>query len=266
MSIEDNILIEKYLNNLLSDDEKRVFEERLNADIEFYNEFLLEKQLISTLNSKNWKILDDDSKELDKYKNALEEDDLKSLNKTLSEIGNDFTHMSKKRTGLWYYAAAASIVVLLSLQFLFNDSDSNIDLYYDNVGLSDLPSFTTRNTLDSIQLKLGDGELKFKSGNYGEALRILKPLLTEQNTNNLLYIYIGLAQTELGLYQESENTFNTLENSSNNFSANWYKALLFIKQEKIDSALEQLDIILEHSNSLYFAKASELSESLKSNN
>ena len=265
MSLEDNILIEMYLDNSLSDQERKVFEVRLNTDAEFYNEFILEKQLLTTLAYSKEEIQDEREVEIQKYKDALKGEDLKSLSKTLSEIGKEFNSEPKKVKKLWYYVAAASIVALLGFQLFFNTTDSNLDLYYDNVGLTNLPSFATRDASDSIQVKLNNGEQQFKQGNYKESLNILEPLLEVQN-NNLIFIYVGLAQTELNLYQESENTFNTLENSSNNFSANWYKALLFIKQEKIDSALEQLNIILEHSNSLYFAKASELSESLKSNN
>ena len=161
--------------------------------------------------------------------------------------------------------AAASILIFVAIQFFFNRSLSNEELYYEYAGLNNLPSFVTRDYSNDVQVELTKGEQEFKDGNFSEAIAILEPIRSEFKDNSLVYIYIGLAQIELELYEQSENTFNDLiENrGKNNYTAHWYKALLYLKQEDTTKALEQLDRITKDSSNLYYQDAQELIDKIK---
>ncbi len=267
MMSEDNILIENYLKGLLSDKERKSFEERLKTDLEFYKEYKLEKELNSTLKENSWSFVDKEASEVAEYKEALKKEHLKKLGETLSEVSAEFNSKSKKPNRVLYYLAAASIVVFLGIQLFFNQNASNEDLYYTNVSLDKLPSFVTRDSHSEVQLKLVMGEQQFRKGNYQEALNLLETVLEDDKTNSLLYTYVGLAQTELGLYEESEKTFNDLivHNSQDAPIAYWYKALICLKSERIDEALEQLTMITQNPDNDYYENALKLTENIRDN-
>ena len=54
MSLEDDILIEKFLREELSEKERQSFMERLSSDPNFRAHFLMEKQLFDSLNEESW--------------------------------------------------------------------------------------------------------------------------------------------------------------------------------------------------------------------
>lgn len=91
--------------------------------------------------------------------------------------------------------------------------------------------------------------------------------ILDDKTNSLLYTYVGLAQTELGLYEESEKTFNDLivHNSQDTPIAYWYKALICLKSERIDEALEQLTMITQNPDNDYYENALKLTENIRDN-
>ena len=98
MTTEDNILIENYLKGLLSDKEKQLFEERLQTDEKFYNEYILEKQLRSTLNEKDWGFADrEDEDDVALYNEALKHERYKRLEQTLSDINTNTSTKSKQK-------------------------------------------------------------------------------------------------------------------------------------------------------------------------
>ena len=267
MTQEDHILIEKYLKGLLSDKEKLSFEERLKTDTKFSREFSLEKQLYNSLNEESWSSVDKDDPELATYKEALEQERYQKLKETLTEIHSEVDRDPKKIRNLWFYLAAASVLILIGSQLFFNQSLSNQELYDKYVGLDELPSFTVRDSDDEIQQQLSKGEQAFDTGNFQEALPIFESALENQKNNRLLYIYLGLTQTELKLYNEAEITFNNLKetNGQNADIALWYQSLLYLEQDDVSKALEGLKTIGLDPNNPYHEEALKLMEDLKEN-
>lgn len=243
--MEDEILIDNYLKGELSKDEEKAFLERLESDIAFNEKFQLEKQLFDALNEDSWSFTKKRNKELEKYKTLLESEDIKALKDTLKSTTASFntSDQNNKSRRIYYYLAAASVVVFLGFQFFFNQNVSNQDLYNDYVGLSDLPSFVSRNDEANT---LSEAQNLFEAKKYDEALTIFQSQPDDVENKSNVLIYQGIAQTKLGRYKEAEDTFNSLINSDL-LDANkgyWYKALLYLKQSRVEDTKEILNRIV----------------------
>ena len=247
--MEDDILIDNYLKGLLSKDEEKSFLERLESDTEFKEKLQLEEQLFNSLSNDSWSYSNEENPEVKEYVELLREDDLQDLKKTLAKTNNEFNSNKQKSTKrLFYYLAAASIVVFLGLQIFFNQNRSNQELYNEYVSLNDLPSFVSRG--DSTD-ELAKAQSFFEDKKYQEALSIFQSQLNTSDTKANLYIYKGLAEAQLEKYTDAEKTFNVLINSDliDAQKGCWYKALLLLKTNRVEEAKKLLDNVI--SKSLY---------------
>lgn len=264
MSLEDDILIENYLKGLLTENEETSFLERLISDAEFKEKFKLEEQLFNTLNDESWSFLNEETSEVEAYKKLLQEDDLQNLKKTLSQrkvTTNESSSQGNKK--LIYYLVAASVVLFLGFQFFFNSSKSNIELYNEYLALNDLPSFVSRSN-DATQL--ADAQHLFENKKYKEALGVFNTYTNKNEDQATVLLYKGLAETELGQYNVAEETFDKLINSKfiDAEKGYWYKALLFVKANRIEDAKTVL-ITITSKNLYNNNKAKALLESLNEN-
>lgn len=265
MNYDDHILIEKYLKNQLSDEEYVLFTKRLETDEQFKVGFELEKKLFDTLNENNWSFIEDKSSEYNEYKKLAEENDIKELRETLDVVSESYKSKPRfniRTKSVFRYLTAASVILFFGLYFLLNNK-TNQDLYNDYMSLEDLPSFSYRGQENNLNHMLNEAERLFESENYESVLVLLNPIM---NTNNLelpFYLHVGVSQTELELFKEAENTFEDLikSNITDNHVGYWYKALLFVKMNRIDDARSILAYIIN--NELYnYKKAEALLEDL----
>lgn len=260
MSIEDDILIENYLRGLLTKDEELKFFDKLKTDESFYKMFVVEKQLFETLNDDRWSFSEGHTDEIKAYEEILESKEIQSLKKTLVKTNSEFKEKGAKKRDkrLFYYLAAASILLFVAFSFFLNESPTNQELYNDYVALNDLPSFVSRSETSN---KLAKGQELFESQNYKESLSIFKSAANTEEVSGNVLIYKGLSEIELGLYDNAQATFDSLINSDL-FDAQigyWYKALLFLKQDRVEDAKQILNKIV--SDNLY--KNKEASKLLK---
>lgn len=268
MTQEDHILIEKYLRGLLSDQEKLSFEERLKIDAEFEREYSLERQLYETLREGSWSSVSEDDPDLVPYQEALKQERFQELKETLAQVHSEVNPAPAKTRSLWYYLAAASVAAFIVFQLFFNRDTSNQGLYYAYAEIDQLPSFTMRDSDDGLQLKLIEGEQAFDSGNYLKALPIFQNALINQKNNRLIYIYLGLTQSELELYEEAKKTFDQLKATGSSYHADialWYTSLIHVKQDSVSKAREVLNTFALDENSSYHWETLELIEDLEKN-
>ncbi len=262
MTMEDDILIDNYLKGLLSKDEEQSFLDRLQSDIEFNEKFKLEKQLFNALNEDSWSFVEGKNAEFEAYKKDLEGDDLQNLKKTLTQVNSEFNSISNRGyKRLFYYLAAASVIVFLGFQFFFNQSLSNLDLYKEYIGLDDLPSFVSRS--NDINDLIRAQEL-FESEKYGDALMIFNSQVDLADNTSDLFIYKGISEMELNRYDEAEQTFNALISSEllDAPKGYWYKALLSLKSDRVEEAIDILTKIVTE-NLFNKSKAEELLKELE---
>ena len=250
MTMEDDILIDNYLKGLLSENEVQSFLERLESDADFNEKFKLEEQLFNSLNEDSWSFSENKTSEAEVYKKTLEENDLQSLKKTLSEVNSQFNSESSKTNNrrILYYLVAASIVVFLGFQFFFNQKMSNQELYNNYVGLDDLPSFVSRSSEDD---NLIEAQELFENKEYRGALVIFKSQMNVADPKADIAVYKGLSEMELAIYNDAEQTFNSLISSDllDAEKGYWYKALLFLKQDRVEDSKQILNEII--SENLY---------------
>jgi len=248
MNLENDILIDNYLRGLLDENEVIDFELRLQSEVEFRKYFELEQALWLSQNDKYWSFATYKDEEVEVYKKLLMEEDLQNLKKTLKQINSEFKEESTKKVRpKFYYFAAASIVILICLSIFLRQDVSNQDLVNDYLNTSNLPSFVSRG--DKSINDLIEAQRFFENEHYQKALDIFVPVLEIVDTNASIYVYIGIAQMKLEKYTAAESTFDSLIHADllDAQKGHWYKALLYIKQNKIDEAKIVLNAIISQS-------------------
>jgi len=222
---------DRYLNNELSKEELKSFEEELKSDSNFKEDFEIYSALESSLGSK--------------FEN---EEEVLTLRKTLSDLGSQHIKQgenTKKETkviSLFRYRnlmVAASIALLIGF-FLFNNGSP---VYGD---------FAQHNAMELVirgdnNETISKAEAAFNSKNYEEALQQLTILSGNYPNDSEINLYQGICQLELNNYTEAEAIFNTISkgNSALATKAIWYKALTFLKQKKLNECKEVLKTIPE---------------------
>jgi tetratricopeptide (TPR) repeat protein len=218
MEEQDYLQFEAYLENKLSEDALRSFEERLNSDVEFNNAFNIYQDLASHLKHDiaNEQENSDFKANLDvisnMYFNKLEDKQLEIL--------------APQKSNFYKYATAASVALLMGI-FIFS--------HFQN------PSYSDYNTFDPISLTVRNtsneavkiAEETFNSQNYKEAIVAFNTLLETNNSNIELQLYKGIALVETNQYQEARSLLIKISegNSAYKNKAKWILALSYLKQE-----------------------------------
>ncbi len=231
MQKERYIRFDRYLNNELSEEELKSFEEQLKSDTDFKEDFEVYCALESSLVSK--------------FEN---EEEALALRKTLSDLGSQHIKQgesNKKETKvipLFRFRnlmVAASIALLIGF-FLFNNGSP---VYED---------FAQHNSLELVvrgdnNEAISKAEHAFNSKNYEEALKQLTVLAGNYPNDSEISLYLGISQLELNNYDEAETIFNNIGEGNSAFAtkAVWYKALTFLKQRKLHECKEVLKTIPE---------------------
>ncbi len=77
MSLEEDLLIERFFNGTLSDTEHRAFLSRLENETSFKEKVEREKQLLETLNENDWSFINSsESSEVKSYKEIYKSDEI----------------------------------------------------------------------------------------------------------------------------------------------------------------------------------------------
>nr|WP_321236354.1 tetratricopeptide repeat protein [uncultured Psychroserpens sp.] len=251
MSLEDDILIDNFLRGLLDENEQANFNARLQTDVDFKASFELEQALWLSQSNTDWSFVKEQSEAVNVYKKLLDEDhNLQNLKKTLNLANLEFKERpAKKKSFNFYYLTAACILILISLSLFFNQNISNQELVNDYLNTSNLPSFVSRG--DASTDDLIKAQKFFENEEYQKSLDIFETALKTSGVNASVYLYSGIAQMKLKQYNAAELTFNKLI-ESNLLDAQkgfWYKALLYLEQDKVEDAKTILNSIV--SKSLY---------------
>jgi len=229
MKKERYIAFDDYLNKELSASEVISFEEKLNSDDDFRQEFKIYKALEISLTSK--------------FKNEKEE---KELRNTISKLGSKYikTEDSIKKKGkiisLFNYKqlmVAASIALLVGF-FLFNNGEP----VYSNFSNHNALELVVRGDNNEAIVKAQDA---FNSKNYETALQQLT-VLSETYTNDTeIELYKGICFLELNIYVEADLIFDAISDGNSAFvhTASWYKALSMLKQGQFEACKYVLQTI-----------------------
>ncbi len=229
MKEEKYIVFDKYLTHELTQAALTSFEEKLQSDANFKQEFEIYKTLNSSLSSK--------------FENEEEE---KRLRNTLSNLGTTYLaeEKSNKKKGeiisLINYKqlmVAASIALLIGF-FIFKDGNPVYNDFSNHTPLE----LVVRGENNTATIK---AEEAFNSKNYKEAFKQLSILANKNPNDTEIQLYKGISLLELNKYAEAEAIFNKISSGNSSFSntAKWYKALVFLKQGKLEKCKKALKTI-----------------------
>ncbi|MCK8522691.1 hypothetical protein M0D21_13990 [Aquimarina sp. D1M17] len=257
------IEIDDYLNGKMSILEQQMFEEKLRTDAILAKEFKLQKEMLAVYGGKDWvegdkNILKTDrAKQLRSFFQSEEASDLKV---TIQAVvtGNRKNVNHKK---LWSIGIAATVVILFMVSlFVFKDNSYD-DLYGTYIHLDEIPSLVTRgNRTHSL---LEKAQLLFEEKEYDRAVQFFSEYHQKETTiNPLSYIYNGIAYIELGKFDNALEQFELLEQSKTLQAkkANWYKALVFLKQKNKVALKSILQTIISDNSNYKYTEAKEILE------
>lgn len=250
MNLEDDILIENFLRNKLSDEERVSFLERIKSDSEFKEQYLLEKQLFESLNEEDWSFVNAiDAKETDEYEALFKSQEIQNLKEVIKNASTSSKGDRGKVIRLLTGIAAAVVIGVFALRPILSPSvlDTNT-LYTTYADLNNLPSFAERGSVDNKE-KLVTAEKLFKEKNFEKAASTFDEILDSNKNVSGVYIYIAMAESELGNFDKAIEVLNELESSDliDSEKAYWYKSLVYIKANKVEQAKKELKIIIEKS-------------------
>lgn len=239
-------IIDDYLNRRLTGAGLTSFEKELNEGGELAKEValyaLIEKEL------KN---------------NVAEDKDQDAVKTTLSDLSQ--RHFNNNKTTrvikLWPFAAAAAAAILLFIFFnpFSNDKFDNKELYSSYSGQLYQFSPTERGVEDSLILKAA---ILYNKNNFSEAL----PLLAEAQknfVNDELKLVIAICLLKTNKDDEAITALDRVIAGKSVYigEALWYKAMLLLKQNKLQACSGVLKLISPDSDK--YKDAQDLSAKIK---
>lgn len=266
MSIEEDILIQNFLRNKLSEKEKYLILSRMKVDESFREKVNFEKQLLLNLNDSEWNTSNAyELPEVKEYEELIKGDSTQKLKQTLAKVNIAYQNTQKKKaTFQWLYAVAAIITILIGTYiFSLYNTTSYQELYANYLNISDLPSLVDRGKTN--EKSLIEAQKLFENKKYSETLEILtKEINRIEKDKATVYLYTGISQMELNQFEDAEKTFDLLINSKllDAPKGIWYKALLFIKQNRTEKAKELLNKIAKSPTNYKSQEALQLLEKL----
>lgn len=235
--MEASEYIEKGLGQNLSKAEQENYKSKISTDPDFAKQVKEESYLLNALDEIK-------SQELKLHMDKLEKG-IDSENTTQSS-----THPLLK------WAAVFAFLAMASTWFLFNATHSSQDLFasyytvYPNV---------ENPVVRSAANQQGAWRL-YSSGNYEDAYQQFQYSLSNGNTNEAGWFYLGICAIELDRFNQAEEAFNkvlTMKDGRYQEQAKWYLALNYLKADKLGQAKNML-LQINKSTSTYAPKAGEL--------
>lgn len=260
MKKEYDLLIQKYFDHLLSDQEAELFEKLLEENEEFRNQFFLELSISNSLDENAWSYIKNrNHKFVLEYQSLFQKKQNIELRKTLRKVQKEYNQKTKPKTKRFAYYSVAIIALIISTFFLFPNKPSNEELYSQYLNNTELLSLVNRDDLNGI---LSKSQTAFDNQNYDSVIQYLSPEIQKLNSSNA-YIYLAISQMEENLESEAKTTLNQLISSDllDAQKGYWYKSLLFLKFGRKEDLKNELQVIIKNN---YFKKkeAKELLEKL----
>lgn len=266
MSFEDHILIERFLKNELSKEERILFMQRIEVDQDFYKKVILEQQLYTTLDDKNWSYAGNkDHSEIKKYEAILKNEETKKIKAVIIEAQeiakkSDYALKSKdsgnKLTRLrWIASIAALFMISFSIFWYFNaekiDHKKVLENAWNkNVGLD----FVVRNNNTDGDLEtLIDALRMYEDKQYDEVLIALKKYDSVNKHYEKILLLRALSKNKLNQTDLALKTLDTLENYNSDISK-WYKGLIYLEAGDLEKAKTYIEIPNETNTEIKFKK------------
>ena len=212
MNEEMYIGFESYLANEMPFDEKILFEEKLNNDAKFKEQFHLYEETTQLLS----------------HKFSSETVDFKKNLQTISK--ENFTKTKNKSKVIafkpWYFAVAASVVIVLGTWFMMPGNPE-----YGDFNQHESAQFVERSDTNA---NLKEAQEFFNAHQYKKAIVSFEKV--EDLTNPEVQYFYAIALIETNHYKYAELYLNNIKSGTSVYKekATWYLALSNLKQKKFD--------------------------------
>lgn len=247
MNLEEDYLIERFLKDELSKDEREIVEARIASEPEFAQKVVFERQLFETFNEEDWSRIEEPDEEVNAYAELFGTKESKTIEGVIASSAAAYKDAKTKtpRRPMWLYAAAAAILLVLSFYFLLPGKVASEELYLTYLDKTELPSLVTRGDAAAEQMK---GQGYFENREFEEAEQLFNDLIQNGSQNGAFYIYLSLAQAELGEFDEALATLDELIQSDllDSEKGYWYKSLVYLKSDQSNEARRLLKLIIEN--------------------
>lgn len=230
---------ESYLNNEMSTEERLDFESKLQDDSQFRESFELYKETSAFL----------------EHKFSAETQDFK---KNLASVSKDYFSEEEEEAKVisfkpWYYAVAASVVILLGTWIFMKGPSPE----YGDYDQHENASFVERGDADE---NLKNAQDFFNKKEYGKAVVSFQKIQSLDNPEHQYFYAIALIETDN--YVKAEMLLNEIQHGTSVYKnkAIWYSALSELKQKNMEECKSLLRQIPEDSED--YDKAQELLKEL----
>lgn len=235
-------LIEKYFSNNLSSEELLEFENFYQSSTEFKHEidFLKNVRLVS------------------------EKEDDEQFKKQLVSYEEDFSIKKKKSIKWWKPLSAAAVVLMvLGMSFLYSNSKSNQELFAAYFEASkNVSAPIVRSDID--ETIVNKAFVAYSEGNYKEALPLFEKAFNYSHDSELLF-YEGNSLLAIGNTNDAIEKFkNHLTNSDAlTQRSHWYLALAYLKINDTEKAKVELNNIIDSGEKFKYEEANSLLKELE---
>lgn len=233
-------LIDRYFENALSPKERLEFNDLLQNDESFRNEFLFHKDL----------------------KTVISRHQNQELKETLGKFESNLNKSSKFSVVPAKWIAAASLALLLSVgswmvkNYVFPSSERIFETYYEPYPNTVMP-IVRGAELHTIEYR---AFLAYEAGDYHKAINLFNSV--ENTEDKYIQFYRALCLLSVDKTDEAiqilmpltDPSSGTLQNIDCSQKATWYIGLAYLKQGKEKEAMYFMDILRNQNQELRFKK------------
>lgn len=238
--------IDQYLSNRLSEGERSNFEAEIAANEDLRKEVALQKMLAAGITAGGNRRL---KARLQAMHDEATEEDEKSATKVV-----------QMRPRRWLAIAASVAIMAMAVWWIMAQPADNQALFADYYE----PYTTNLTTRDmSSDDILAQIETLYNAGKYEEAIPVIETALSQNPANAKLSLAAGVAHLELNNLEKAAFYFKrAAANELLQEVADWYLALTYLKQDRVEETKQLLEKIKETASPHYQAKATDLLEKL----
>jgi len=248
----DRHILQKYLDNELSEKELARFEQELSASPDLLVDLDLYKEVDEAVA---------DTEVLD-FRAQLT--DLREETRT-SDSGRRVFRFTRP----WHYAASAALALLVAigLATVLGRPLSNNDLFAKYMKPYELVLTNRSADSDATSRWMTDARNYFLLGEYEKAIDCYDEVLEISAGNKVeADFYTGVSYMEIEQHQDASNSFiKVIEHNDNLFiqQSEWYLAGCLLAMDETDRARRQLAMIASSSNHFYSKKAEKILKRMK---
>ena len=247
----DRHILQKYLDNELSEKELTRFEQELNASPDLLVDLDLYREVEEAVS---------DTEVLD-FRAQLT--DLREETR-LSESGRRVFRFTRP----WHYAASAALALLVAigLATVLGRPLSNNDLFVKYMKPYEL--VLTNRSVDNEVTKLwmSKAEVAYLNGDFESAIKYFDEVLAINSEKVEADFYKGVSNMGINRYVDASESFNrVIEHNDNLFinKAEWYLAGCLLAMNETDRARRQLAMIASSANHYYKDDAAKILKRMK---